>query len=138
MGKKTILIIIIVGIVFSIAGAGIGFVVYRNMNPSKSEKEIKTFSLTLEDMYCNIKESKKILKAKITLESIDEKTHLKLESKQFLIRDDINKIIRSKTEVDLQGKEGQIKLQNEIKNSLVQLFNDEKITNIYFNDFIMQ
>ncbi len=62
-------------------------------------------------MYCNIKDSKKIVRVKVTIETNNKNTLELLENKQFLIRDDINKIIRSKTEEELQGDEGQIKLQ---------------------------
>ncbi|WP_339788522.1 flagellar basal body-associated FliL family protein [Tissierella sp.] len=94
--------------------------------------------MTLEDLYCNIKDSKRILKIKITLETINEDTLTTLTEKQFLIRDDVNKIITNLTEEELRGKEGQINLQNQIKTNMVELFNDESIINVYFNDFIIQ
>ncbi|NLV76433.1 MAG: flagellar basal body-associated FliL family protein [Tissierellia bacterium] len=89
-------------------------------------------------MYCNIKDSKKIVRVKVTIETNNKNTLELLENKQFLIRDDINKIIRSKTEEELQGDEGQIKLQKEIKESLIKLFDDVAITNVYFDDLIIQ
>ena len=135
--KNTIITIVIIALIFSIAGVAIGIMIYKNKNPN-SQKDVVTYSLTLDDMYCNIKDSKKILKVKITLEATDKKTHEKLDGKQFLIRDDLNKIIRNKTEDDLKGKEGQVNLQEEIKESVIKLFNDENINNVYFNDFIIQ
>ena len=78
------------------------------------------------------------MKVKITIETGNKKTLETLTEKQFLIRDDVNKIIRNKTEDEIQGEEGQIALQKEIKESLVNLFQDNTITNIYFNDLIIQ
>ncbi len=75
---------------------------------------------------------------KVTISTNSKTTYEGLSEKQFLIRDDINKIIRNKTEEELQGKDGQVKLQEEIKLSLIELFNDETITNVYFDDFIIQ
>lgn len=46
--------------------------------------------------------------------------------------------MRNSTEEELEGKEGQVNLQNSIKKNLINLFNDENITNIYFDDFIIQ
>lgn len=89
-------------------------------------------------MYCNIKDSKKILKLKFTLETTSKKTLENLTEKQFLIRDEANKIIRNLTDEDLKGKEGQMNLQSQLKESIIELFNDESITNIYFDDFIIQ
>jgi len=78
------------------------------------------------------------MKAIITIEANNEDTIKSLEEKEFLIRDDINKIIRNKTEEDVEGSEGQTALKNEIKNSLVELFNDNSITNVYFNELVIQ
>jgi len=138
MSKKTLLIIVIVLLVALIAGIIVGIFMFSNNAKERKVKEIPTFSLTLDDLYCNIKDSKKILKVKVTLETASEKTLEKLTEKQFLIRDEINKIVRNLTDEDLQGKEGQVKVQNQIKTSLVELFGEESIINIYFNDFIIQ
>ena len=46
--------------------------------------------------------------------------------------------MRNSTEEELEGKEGQVNLQKKIKDSLIELFNDSNIANIYFDDFIIQ
>ena len=56
----------------------------------------------------------------------------------YLIRNNINEIVRNKTEEELKGKDGQVNLQKEIKENLVDVFNDESIINIYFNEFVIQ
>ncbi|SHI05366.1 flagellar basal body-associated FliL family protein [Sporanaerobacter acetigenes] len=141
--KKIILIVVLVAvIVFAIFGTILGFIFYKNNDSNKGNtgknKNSEQYYITLEDMYCNIKESKKIVRLKITVEISDKDTFEKLENKQFLMRDEINKIIRNKKEEDLQGKDGQLTLQSEIRNSLIELFDNENITNIYFNDLIIQ
>lgn len=130
--KKIILIVVIVVLLlFAIAGFALGFSSYKNKDAEKNY-------ITLEEMYCNIKDSKKIVKIKATIEINNKNTYEELEGKQFLMRNEINKIIRSKEENELQGKEGQIALQNEIKENLIKLFNNESITNVFFNDLIIQ
>ena len=138
--RNTILVILLIlVIILAVVGIALGFMYRRNKGvESTSIKQLETFNLPLDDMYCNIKESKKIVKVKVTVETTNEKTFKMLGEKQFLIRDDINKIIRNKTEEELQGEEGQVQLQNEIKENLVALFKDETITNVYFNDLIIQ
>ncbi|WP_353095301.1 flagellar basal body-associated FliL family protein [Tissierella praeacuta] len=138
MSKNNILIIVIILLVALIAGIAVGIFFFSNNSGGKKAKELKTYSLTLEDLYCNIKESKRILKIRITLETSNEKTLAELTEKQFLIRDDVNKIISTLTEEELRGKEGQVSLQDQIKTNMVELFKDESIMNIYFNDFIIQ
>ena len=126
-------------IIFAIVGIILGVTFYKTKNVGNIAKQTpKTFVLTLEDMYCNIKDSKKIAKVRVTVETNNKKTLELIEGKQFLVRDDINKIIRNKDEDDLQGKDGQIELQKEINESLIELFDDKSITNVYFNDLIIQ
>jgi flagellar FliL protein len=138
--KNTVLVVLLVlVIVLAIVGIALGITFYKNNNANNSnKKQMETFDLTLDDMYCNIKDSKKIVKTKITIETNNKDSLKVLEEKQFSIRDDINKIIRNKKEDELQGKEGQVQLQKEINESLVKLFNDETITNVYFDDLVIQ
>lgn len=137
--KKIILIVVIVVLLlFAIAGFALGFSSYKNNGDKNKNKDAEKNYITLEEMYCNIKDSKKIVKIKATIEINNKNTYEELEGKQFLMRNEINKIIRSKEENELQGKEGQIALQNEIKENLIKLFNDESITNVFFNDLIIQ
>lgn len=138
--KNTVLVVLLVlVIVLAVVGIALGITFYKNNNANSSnKKQIETFNLTLEDMYCNIKDSKKIVKVKITIETNNKDSLKVLEEKQFSIRDDINKIIRNKKEDELQGKEGQVQLQKEINESLIKLFNDETITNVYFDDLVIQ
>lgn len=137
--KKIILIVVIVVLLlFAIAGFALGFSSYKNNGDKNKNKDAEKNYITLEEMYCNIKDSKKIVKIKVTIEINNKNTYEELEGKQFLMRNEINKIIRSKEENELQGKEGQIALQNEIKENLIKLFNDESITNVFFNDLIIQ
>ena len=135
-----LIILLILVIVLAVVGVVLGLMYRNNKNnvDNSTPKQLETFNLTLDDMYCNIKESKKIAKIKITIETTNETTIETLEEKQFLVRENINKIVRNKTEEELKGEDGQIQLQNQLKESLVDLFNDETITNIYFNDFIIQ
>lgn len=136
MSKKTIIIIVIVLVLAIFVGIATGMFLWKKN--TNTQKEIVKHSLTLDDMYCNIKDSKRILKLKVTLESVDLKTVEMLTEKQFLVRDEVNKIVRNRTDDELQGKEGQVNLQEEIKISLIELFSNETITNVYFNDFIIQ
>lgn len=138
--KKIILIVVLIVVVlFAIFGTVMGFVLFKNNNNNQNnKKESEKFYITLDDMYCNLQESKRIIKIKTTIEINDKDTYERIEDKQFLIRDEINKIVRNKMEEDLLGREGQMALQNEIKNSLVKMFNDENINNVYFDDLIIQ
>ncbi|NLY86718.1 MAG: hypothetical protein GX077_10290 [Tissierellia bacterium] len=137
MTRNTILLVIIVLLFALTLGILAGIFIFSN-NSEVREKEVKTYPLTLEEMYCNIKDSRRIMKIKVTVETTSKKTFEEMNEKQFLIRDEVNKIVRNSTEEELEGKEGQINLQNKIKENLIELFSDQNITNVYFDDFIIQ
>lgn len=136
MSKQTIIMVVIILVLAIFAGVVVGVVFWKKT--STSIKEVEKFNLTVDDMYCNIKDSKRILKLKITVESINPKSIEKLTEKVFLVRDEVNKIVRDKTDEQLEGTDGQTSLQKQIKDNLIILFEDETITNVYFNDFIIQ
>lgn len=138
MSKKTTLIIVLVLLLALIGGIVVGIFFFPRNSGGEKAKKVTAYTITLDDLYCNIKDSKRILKIKITLETISEKTLKKLTEKQFLVRDEVNKIITSLTDEELRGKEGQINLQDKIITKLVELFDDESIINVYFNDYIIQ
>ena len=138
MSKKTTLIIVLVLLLALIGGIVEGIFFFTRNSGGEKAKKVTAYTITLDDHYCNIKDSKRILKIKITLETISEKTLKKLTEKQFLVRDEVNKIITSLTDEELRGKEGQINLQDKIITKLVELFDDESIINVYFNDYIIQ
>jgi flagellar FliL protein len=138
MSKNTTLIIVLILLLALIAGIAVGIFFFPRNSGEEKGRKIDTYTITLDDLYCNIKDSKKILKIKITIETSSENTLDTLTEKQFLVRDEVNKIITNLTEDELRGKEGQVSLQSEIKTNIVELFNDENIINVYFNDFIIQ
>lgn len=134
--KNVVVILLILVVLLSGIGIFLGINMYKN-NKSE-EKPIETFSLTLEDMYCDLKDSNSIAKINVTVETYNERSLETLENKIYLVRNNINEIVRNKTEEELKGKNGQVNLQKEIKDSLVNVFNDEAIINVYFNQFVIQ
>lgn len=137
MSKKTLTIIIILSLAL-VVGVAIGVFLYMNGSNGEKVKEIPTYTVGADDLYSNIKDSKKMLKINIVVETSSEELKENMENKKFLIRDTTNEIVVGKTEEDLLGENGQTNLKKEILKSLVEVFENERITNIYFNDFIIQ
>ncbi len=139
MDRKNIIIIVLLVLVVLLSATGIVIGLrFVDVDEITANKKEETYSLNLEDMYCNVKDSNKIVKVNITIETNDEDSINNLSDKVYLIRDEINQIIRNKTEDELIGKEGQVNLQKDIRETLNKIFDDETIINVYFNDFVMQ
>ena len=142
-GKLNIkILIIVIAVVLVAGGAGVFYVKSRTSSGISEEKKEdlsskETFSVTLGDMYCNVNDSKKILKIKITVQTANKEKLPLIEAKQFIIRDEANKIIRNNSEKDLMGMEGMENLKRAIQKTLAAAFSDETIM-ITFDDFVIQ
>lgn len=137
MSSKKILIIAIIILIASLTLVAIFSFLYVK-SKADANKPKEKFYFDVGEMYSNVKDSTSIVKVDITIEVTDKELLKILEKKKFLINNQINEIIRSKTEKELEGSDGQVLLQKEITIKLAKLFNTEDITNIYFKELIVQ
>lgn len=138
MFKNKTLVIVIVLIIALVIGIVAGGFIYIKSSDKDEVKKIPTYTVACNDLYGNIKDSKRILKLNIIVETIDEELQNTLNEKIFLVRDKANEIIVTKTEEELREEQGQTLLKEQIKRDLMEIFETDKITNVYFNDFIIQ
>jgi flagellar basal body-associated protein FliL len=141
MKKNIILIVVIILLLLLIVS---GIIIYMILNNQKEVKEepIKVdkdlMMVTVGDSFVNnVQDSKKICKVTLKVEIHKEVAEL-VTYRESEIRDRINALIRSKTEADLAGKEGQEKLQKEILGIIQKIINSKEIRNVYFDEFIVQ
>ena len=135
MSKKVILIILSVTLAITLIVASVlGFIFFKSRDKSVENKE--KYYYEVGEMISNLKDTSRKVKLNIKIELTDKKLLEKLEENNF-IKHKIFEIVRDKTEDELNGKVGQIKLQKEITQMLQNLFETEDIINIYFEDFIV-
>lgn len=132
--KNKTFILILLAIVLSFSTAFLYFnnfmskpkeVIYYNYSPGK-------------EFITNLKGDSKFVKAVIELQIYDKNTLKILQDQNAKIRDLIIQILRSKTPDDVDGPQGQLKLQNDIKNEINKVVGSGKVVNVYFDDFIVQ
>lgn len=142
VNKKMILIIAIILLVFVIIATG--FVLYFiKMNDTAKEELVKVdkniVMYSFDDSFIsNVKDSKKILKITIKLELPNSKIEKLIDARNPQIRNEVNLLLRGKTEEDLNGSEGQVKLQEEILGVVKKILKTDKILNVFFDEFIIQ
>lgn len=131
--KNNIIIIVLLVIIIAFGGAFF----YFNYN-SKPAKIVYYNYSPGDEFVTNLKGDDKFIKAGVELEVYDKNVLNELKDQNPKIRDAILQILRNKTAQDLEGSAGQAKLQNEIKNEINKILGADKITNVYFDDFIVQ
>lgn len=141
MGKKKIIIGVVV-VVFLIVAIALGVVFGMKMSKGdKGEEDIsekEVFQHDVGELITNISASKKLVKLNPTVETTDEKFLETLTNKNYIIRNEVNDIVRSKSEEEIKGSEAQKQLQDSILKRLNEVFNTKVISNVYFKDFIVQ
>lgn len=142
MNKKLVVIIGVVAVLAIALVLGVFFgMKYAGNGEQSGEVDILSEDITqieVGEMYSNLSESKKIAKMNITIAVNDPDLHTLMESRMSIIKDEINKSVRGKTEEDVVGVNGQVNLKTELLKKLNEIFKTEDIVDIYFNEFIVQ
>ncbi len=106
---------------------------------SQEEAGLKTYAVDPGDAFVtNVKDSKRLLKTDIIVEVLDQKTATLLEEKNYLVRDVVNDILRSKTEEELSAADTQRMLNQEITAALGESLSTESVYSVYFNTLVIQ
>lgn len=133
MNAKTF-IIVLLAIVLSFGAA---FLYFNNF--MAKPKDIKYYNYSPgNEFITNLKDDSKFVKAVIELQVNDKNTLKDLQDQNAKIRDLIIRILRSKTPEDVDGSQGQLKLQSDIKNEINKVIGSGKVLNVYFDEFIVQ
>lgn len=142
MNNKNILLILTVIVLLLIIVLGVAFYMISSKTLSSEEKTIRLdkniVMYSFDDSFIsNVKDSRRILKIIVKIEIENNKIQKLIEAREPEIRNEINLILRSKTEQDLEGSEGQTKLQKQILDCIKGIIKTEKILNVYFDEFII-
>ncbi|OGO78894.1 MAG: hypothetical protein A2Y23_03090 [Clostridiales bacterium GWB2_37_7] len=140
--KNLVLIAIIILLLLSILS---GIILYIFVLNKPEEPKIKEITIDKNivlyefgnSFVNNVKDSKKMVKLTVKLE-VDSKLVSLLDYKKSAIIEKINLIMRGKTEQDLAGKEGQLKLEAEIVDLIKKIISTEKLVDANIEEFIVQ
>ena len=139
MSIKNILIFALVTLIVVTATVLVMLNFFMLNNNTKSEDVVKeSYYFNVDQMICNIKNTSSKAVLKTVIETTDEELITKFEEKTFLIKNEINKIVRNKTREELEGSNGQLNLEKELAVELRRLFDNEEIINVYFEELIIQ
>lgn len=105
----------------------------------ESEEEETTYSYTIADAFItNIKDSKRFVKASITIEVGAEETVAELELQEYVVKDTVLKILRTTTEEEITSPDSQEVLSETIKQQLSATLGIDTIKKIYFMELVVQ
>ena len=125
---------------FIVSGIIFGALFFFLSNRSKSEIAVsyKTYEYDLGEFSTNLGNTRNYFKGTIILETLDRELLKKLDKKDAEIRDNIIATLIGKKADEILQPDGQSELKNEILKVVADIVNSDKITNIYFIDYIIQ
>lgn len=143
MEKRNFVLIAIIILLLFIILSGIILYIFVLNKPVKEGLEEITIDKNVvlyefgSSFVNNVKDSKKMVKLTVKLE-VDAKLVELLDYKKSAIIEKINLIMRGKTEQDLAGKEGQLKLESEIRDTIKKMISTDKLVDANIEEFIVQ
>lgn len=136
--KKPILFAIIGVVVLVVVGLGLYFFVF-NKAP-EADKPIVYLEYALGEKYTNIKDDKKIMKFSLIIQYTDEELTPEFDKNKTKINNDVLQYFRTKTYEQLNAPNGQERAREDLLEIIIETMGSdtEIITNVFFNDFIIQ
>lgn len=140
--NKYVLIAIIILLLFIILS---GIILYIFVLNKPEESSIKEITIDKEiilyefgsSFVNNVKDSREMTKLTMKLD-VEEKLVELLDNRKSEIIDKINLLMRGKVELDLAGKEGQLKIKAEVQDIIKKTLSTEKKIVVYIEELIVQ
>ncbi|SDK45638.1 flagellar basal body-associated FliL family protein [Natronincola ferrireducens] len=138
MNFRKILLYSLIGFVLSgiFFGTILYFTVFRV--PKEVSNYVETYKFHLGSFSTNLSHQRSFFKGEITVETTDKSLLKNLDEKNAELRDQIIKTIIGQKPEDILNPEGQQELRQELIRIISEVMASDKITNVYFTDYIIQ
>ncbi|AKL95472.1 flagellar basal body-associated protein FliL [Clostridium aceticum] len=138
MNVKKIVLYSVIG--FILSGIFFGTIAYFAFFRTTQETttNIKTYEFYMGSFSANLSHQRSFFKGEIVIETTDRKLLPKFDEKNAELRDSIIETIIAKKPEDILSPEGQQQLREELLQVIGQVMASDKITNLYFTDYIVQ
>jgi flagellar protein FliL len=139
--NKLVMIMAILLVAITLVGA-VAVVVILKVTGEDKEKELTIdevleASVDIPQMTANLASDDFIrISFKIQTDSVEAKEEL--EKRDFQVKNLIILELSEKTAEDLKGKEGQVKLENDLKTKISEVMQEGKVENVYITESLLQ
>ncbi len=138
MDLKKIITYVLMGFLISALFFGVAFYFMNNRQPQEVVVTYQTYEYDMGEFSTNLGSTRSYFKGSIIVESTDKNISTKIEEKTAELRDGIISTLISKKSEEILDVNGQMQLKNEILEVISDILNSDKITNVYFTDYIVQ
>lgn len=128
-------------LVITLAGAGAFIYIWKFTGEQKTNEpsidEILESSVDIEEMTTNLA-SNNFIRISFKIQTDSKEAKEELEKRDFQVKNIIIQELSEKKTEDLKGKNGQIKLENDLKDKINELMQEGKVVQVYIVNSLLQ
>ncbi|ABR46837.1 flagellar basal body-associated protein FliL [Alkaliphilus metalliredigens QYMF] len=138
METKKVIIYALIALVLStvVFGGILYFTIFRT--PDEMPAEVKVYEYNLGGFSTNLSTVRSYFKGEMVIETTEKALLSVFVEKNAELRDQIIKVFIGKESVDILDPDGQQQLREELIRVISNVTKSDKITNLYFVDYIIQ
>jgi flagellar protein FliL len=139
--NKVIIIMLVLLLVITLAGAGAFIYIWKFTGEQKTNEpsidEILESSVDIEEMTTNLA-SNNFIRISFKIQTDSKEAKEELEKRDFQVKNIIIQELSEKKSEELKGKNGQIKLENDLKDKINELMQEGKVVQVYIVNSLLQ
>ncbi|MCT2344017.1 flagellar basal body-associated protein FliL [Niallia taxi] len=139
--NKVLVIMLVLILTIALVGAG-AFIYIWKFSGDKEEKEptideVVEASIDIPELTTNLA-TDNFIRISFKVQTDSTKAAEELEKRVFQVQNIIIQELSEKTPKDMQGKEGQVKLENDLKDKINELMQEGKVVQVYITNSLLQ
>lgn len=139
--NKVLMIMLIMLLTITLVGAGAFIYLWKFTGDQEETEptidEVLEASVDVEEMTTNLA-SDNFIRISFKIQTDSTKAKEELEKRDFQVKNIIIQELSEKTTEEMKGKEGQISLENDLKEKINSLMQEGKIVQVYITDSLLQ
>lgn len=141
MKNKLLLIMVVLLVVIAIIGSAAIFYIFQTSHDDHQDgrtiDEVLKNSVDVNDVTTNLA-SDDIIRISFKIQTENKAAKEELEKRDFQVKNIIILSLSEKTEDDIKGKDGQVKLEEELKEKISSIMQKGKVEKVYITESLLQ
>lgn len=141
MKNKPLLIMVVLLVIIAVIGSAAFLFIYQTSHENNQDgptiDEVLTTSVDVNDVTTNLA-SDDIIRISFKIHTESKEAKEELEKRDFQVKNIIILTLSEKTEADIKGKDGQLNLEEELKEKISGIMQKGKVEKVYITESLLQ
>lgn len=141
MKNRPLLIMVVLLVTIAVIGSAAFLYIYKTLHVEGQEgstiEEVLKTSVDVDDVTTNLA-SDDIIRISFKIHTESKEAKEELEKRDFQVKNIIILTLSEKTASDIKGKDGQVKLEDELKEKISSIMQKGKVEKVYITESLLQ